>query len=720
MSGTKGFSYYFWVKANSQFVKDFRLRFINHRDEFLVQVIELGDLNSSTLGHFPKGAYYQMAKKNWILIAHDDEELLGYLLFRVVRKNNSISITHLCINEKFRSSGVAKTLLDHLVKTYRNKFLAITLKCRDDYAIANSFWNKYGFRSVATIRSRSKAENYLNTWRFELDAVGLFGKEEIDGEVINALLDLNIIIDLRDKNESEYKLQALMSDWFRDEVEYYFASETYYELLRDSYIERRKKTQQFIKQFKEVGALDDNNFELITNNISLILGDHSVNDRSDIKQLATAIQNRMDFFITRDAGLLDRSLEIYKRFQIEVVKPTEFILNLDSLINSSKYQPARLAGANYDICRIKSNEIDKIISDFLRIDKQERKSDFKVKVNSILSNTQTGFGYVVIDREGIFQGISGYSVDANSVVVDFVRTTKTPLSTTLFIQMINSIIQFAVSNGHPQIIINDNYLSSIEINVLREFRFEKNENCWIKLNLKGISKIEELADKLVDFAHYEFVIRLKTLSNLKLDQNELLEIERKLFPIKIESYEIPSFIIPIKPYWASQLFDHISASEQLFGSNASISWSRENVYYRSGQPRIVTAPARILWYLSDDHTSGRRQSIVACSYIDDVDLDEAKIMYNKYKRFGVYQWAEIFDLAGKDIKKEIMGIRFSDTELFTEPIKYKDVKKLLLHWTGKAYTFQSPVRITQKIFLELYRIGFNIPSYEKESPSAIN
>ena len=42
-------------------------------------MIALGDKNSKTLGHFPRGAFMENARKKWIITAKIDDVVIGYL-----------------------------------------------------------------------------------------------------------------------------------------------------------------------------------------------------------------------------------------------------------------------------------------------------------------------------------------------------------------------------------------------------------------------------------------------------------------------------------------------------------------------------------------------------------------------------------------------------------------------------------------------------------------
>ena len=128
---------------------------------------------------------------------------------------------------------------------------------------------------------------------------------------------------------------------------------------------------------------------------------------------------------------------------------------------------------------------------------------------------------------------------------------------------------------------------------------------------------------------------------------------------------MPSFIIPIKPFWAMHLFDYELGNQHLFGGDPHLVLNVENVYYRSSFPYILEAPARILWYISEGKAKyPGSKAIRACSYLDEILVDKPKILFSKFQHLGVYHWDDIYKVAKFDVNNEIMAFKFSKTELF--------------------------------------------------------
>ena len=96
------------------------IEIIENDNDKLRQVIELANQNSKTLGFFPKGAFIQKAHEKKILVALEDEEVIGYLLFDYNTKVQIVYIVHLCISQFHRGKGIAKNLIAKLETVAEN------------------------------------------------------------------------------------------------------------------------------------------------------------------------------------------------------------------------------------------------------------------------------------------------------------------------------------------------------------------------------------------------------------------------------------------------------------------------------------------------------------------------------------------------------------------------------------------------------------------------
>ncbi|MDR0892795.1 MAG: GNAT family N-acetyltransferase [Mediterranea sp.] len=682
-----------------------QIEYIDNNHPFLQEVITLGNKHSSTLGFMPEGAFLEHAQKKWIIIAHDEENFVGYLMFRVVPRRQRIAIVHLCVKEDFRGKNVTTLLLDTLRDKYKHTYNGISLSCRTDYVHATEVWKRYGFVCKYRKRSRSVEENYLNVWWYDFNRPDLFNMANQSSLKVKALLDANIIIKLRDELEEYEPSQdprVLLADWLVDEVDYYYAPEILNEITRDKNQERIQRTRNFLRNFVEAKFDIEECKNLATELMQYI---HGVieNDQSDRIQLASAIASETSYFVTLDIGILEKRHEVEDKFNIQIFTPKEFVLEIDQLLNKEEYSPGKLAGVTlHTISKVSSSELGDYIDLFLAKSYSEKKASFQNIVLAEANNIQISKIKVVKANQRPIAFL-GYRCVNGLLIVSFLRMVETEYKQTLFMQLVSDCINKAIKNGITQIQIKEAFLSESQEATLNRMGFDKIDAEWIKTISNLILKSSEI-EEVGRFINASLIERLKTIDDLERTRL-LIEIERKLFPLKFSDLDVPCYIIPIKPYWAGQLFDPYISGSTLFGADEKRMWNYENVYYRSTRPIKEIAPARILWYASADNKLSRQQAIIASSYLDEVMTDKPKILFRKNKHYGIYEWQNIYDLCNKNIEKPIRALRFSGTEVFMNPVKLSSIRDIFIANGKPSNTFASPVKIGSNIFNQIYQAG---------------
>jgi Predicted nucleic acid-binding protein, contains PIN domain len=683
-----------------------QIEYIDQQHRFFSDVVSLGKKHSSTLGFMPEGGFIEHAEKRCIIVAHNGSELAGYLMFRLVSKRYRISIVHLCVKESFRGQNIATCLLNMLRGKHEAKYNGISLSCRSDYTHATNVWHRYGFVCKYKKRSRSIDENYLNIWWYDFNKPDLFSVAHQASVKIKVLLDANIIIKLRDGHEEYEPSQdprALLADWLADEIDYYYAPEVLNEISRDKNNERANKTRAFLGNFMEA-KFNIEECKIVVEELEKYIHGTTVNDRSDRIQLASAIASETSYFITLDAGMLEKRSAVEKYFDIQILSPQELILEIDELLNKEEYSPTRLAGVTFHtIAKVSKTELDSYIDIFLSKSNSERKSSFQNIVYAETTNIQNS--EVKIIKAGNKPiAFLGYRCDENVLIVSFFRLAETEKKHTLFMQLISDIINKSTNNNLSKIQINEIFLSENQQGILVRMGFEENSGIWTKMVVNRMINSSDFTEIDARFNGHPLINRLNVVEEDE-KQQLLIDIERKLFPLKFLDLNIPCYIIPIKPYWAGQLFDQYISGSTLFGADEKRIWNFENVYYRSTRPITEIVPARILWYASTDKKSTRSQAIVASSYLDEVITGMPKVLYQQNKHYGIYEWKHIFDLCNKDINIPIRALRFSGAEVFQRPVKLSSIRDIFLANGKPANTFASPVKIDFQIFNQIYQIG---------------
>lgn len=686
-----------------------KIQIVDHKDKLLSAVINLGKKHSKTLGLFPEGAFRDHARKKNIYAAVEDEIVLGYILFRITQSKQTLSIAHLCVGEEHRGKGLAKALLDKVKENYSTRVKGITLSCRKDYIDASRFWEKYGFKAMQTKRSRSKQENYLVKWWYDFNIADLFSSTLYETDKVNALLDCNIIVKLRDEPcLQNTEALSLIADWLEEEVEYFYAPEIFNEINRDENQKRAAESRKFLHGYKQA-AFDRHEKELIYTWLEQFLTGTSSNDISDKKQLAECIASGIEYFITLDKNLLDLSDEVYAKYSVRIIRPSDFILVIDHNIKGRDYNPLRVAGAEFEYSNIRKEELETLVG-LQWLGKGEKKHELRSKLNAVIADIKNAEVKLVKDRTQNCVAFFAAIITCDGFCVKVIRVAKVKAATILFQQLIKDIIGLALKSNCAVLKIEEQFLTIDRIGILETFGFELKNEIWYKVNINEIGESINIlrSDQAIQNL-WNVNELIHVINGLSGDAQNFFKIklEKKLWPVKFTDIKIPVYIVPVKPHWAAQLFDHYAANHSLFGAKAELTWSNENVYYRSIKPVSEFAPARILWYVSSESktVTGRGRCIVATSYLEEVHIGPAKTLYQKFKNFGIYEWKDINELSKNEAYNDIKALKFTDTEVFKKPVSLAQINKIFGTHGKAANTFASPVEVSTEIFNDIYRIG---------------
>ena len=183
-------------------------------------------------------------------------------------------------------------------------------------------------------------------------------------------------------------------------------------------------------------------------------------------------------------------------------------------------------------------------------------------------------------------------------------------------------------------------------------------------------------------------------------------LEKTLRPLKLTNDALDTLVVPVMARWAQHLFDSGLAEQTLFGADPNLALIWENTYYRS--PRSlgdISPPFRILWYVSQDRRFLGAGQIRAYSVGSNVEVLPARLAYKRYRRLGVYDWQQVCRIAGGDPGGSVMVIRFSDIEVFKNPIDRNRFSAMLEGSDHKKVSLRGPQRISETAFAYIYSEG---------------
>ena len=307
-------------------------------------VDELMKDNSSTLGFLTREALLEgFIKKEGALGAKtDDGQLVGYLLFAAYP--NYFRIAQLCVSENSRGQGIAKRLVESL-KNFATTQKVIKLHCRRDFP-ATHLWPQFGFVASGEKPGRSQERHPLTLWCLTLaedDQLSLFQARTSD-DTLDVIIDAQIFFDFDEPDSDKSQpSKALISDFLIDSLNLRVTDELLNEINRNSDLSQREKSRNRAINFFPVEPAP-RLIENFVKNLRKILPDDRPNQESDIRQLAKAAASDINIFVTRDDALLNKAESISELTRLQVLSPTELIIQLHELSERQSYMPTRVSG----------------------------------------------------------------------------------------------------------------------------------------------------------------------------------------------------------------------------------------------------------------------------------------------------------------------------------------------------------------------------------------
>lgn len=668
--------------------------------ELFEAVIALHTGKKATLGPFPRGAFEDHAAKGWILGAvADNGRLAGYLLYR--RSRSKATIAHLTRHDDFAGSGVPKLLVDE-TKSRTKDSPGISLHCRRDYGL-NDMWSGFGFTVRGTRPGRGSDGALVDYWWFDHGHEDLFSlaAESEDCAQLAAAVDANVLYDLVDSNRPHHDdTSVLLAEWLRDSLELCVTPEIYHEISRNDNLAEQQRTREFtsgLRTLKTVTSEFDGAYNFLCEKFGEPI---TVRDKSDFRQLAHSIAADVPFFVTRDDTMLQRHDTVLEQFPIRIVHPTDLVNHFDTLRRSAAYRPVLLKGSSWQRKLVVAPDIDAIVAAF-KHDNRERNSELERALRGWLAHPESYQLFAIHDGGGTREIVASVSIsDPLRCEILLLRHLDSPASPTLVRHIVHEILGALPKAGWRHFIVTEPYLSDASRHALESLGFFHTGEAWHKLSVSGIRTTEELkavvaASTLPDALRGIFELWL----NGEPDHDQM---EHAFAPVKITAYLQASFVVSIRKGWAEQLFAEAFDGQTLLATSDRLLIGIEGVYYCSANNRHLTAPSRVLWYVSGSGNSGGPMTVIGCSHIEEIAVERPKVIFPKYRHLGVYSFYEVRDAAGGSNGNDVTAFRFTRTERFLTPVTLEQLKAI-----GVAQP-QNPRKISNDQFAAIYRIGMNL------------
>ncbi len=620
----------------------------------------------------------------------DNGDISGYILY--AKNEDWFRIAQLCVAEDFRGKGIAKELVDTLKeRATTQKF--ITLRCRRDFP-AHKMWPRLGFFALTEKEGRSRAGHILVQWCFTLskdDQLDLF-QEKTYSDALDVAIDAQILFNLYESTDVMTPSQALYENYSEDSFFLQITEETYNEIDRNESQERRHDSRNIAYRFPKI-EYDRDLVEDFEQALKSVLSGRTESDISDIRQLAITASSETNIFVTEDQSLLQKADAISHLTGLQVLSPTQLIIQYETRQNRS-YRQHSVIGNDLSWDKISSTDLPTFqYEKFLT--HGERKGKLRERWEHFLSMSKSNqFECRLLRSRDDILAIRVIENDPNGCVIHLGRVAQCNNRENLESFLVADTVRSAVKRNINTVMIKNDSFTPNFMNICRRIGFQKYHNGLIKFCILGNVSREELMSII-----RERCSGVVSLYDAMLDH----ELEESCSPVDLimDRRNGDYFLVPIKPDYAMSLIDRLGPRDDLFGGDSRTLLIWDNVYYRSmTHHKVLKSASRILWYVSTP-----RKEVMAVSHLDRVEVGMPGELFKKYRKFGILDWPEIYRICHENTTRRIMALQFSHTFPLRRSIPLNELRKVCLEDNVKMVV-QSPWKIPVSTFRKLYRIGF--------------
>jgi len=331
---------------------------------FLDQVRAAADAHRGVFGFFPASVYNEFARNDnlYVIVEKTQEKSLyaGHLLFD--RRYPRANVRQMFTSPKYRRLSLASKLINYFCKSLTDVgFTSIYARVAEDLEEANDFWQKHDFFVQRVDIGRGARKRKILVRCHELESPQLFPTRNIShhnplgleisrsNDVPLFLLDLNVLFDVA---KPRRRLHANAVSLFQAERMSYcrlaISDEIREELVRTTQSGKTDPMLGYATIFPSFPLLKEKNGDGLTGIlVSLVFKDKqdnlqlNDNDQSDLRHLATVIQNDLAGLITNDGIILEAAPKIKEKYGIEVLSPEAFILDESDQTDNMCYETLR-------------------------------------------------------------------------------------------------------------------------------------------------------------------------------------------------------------------------------------------------------------------------------------------------------------------------------------------------------------------------------------------
>lgn len=309
---------------------------------YLDNVREAADANRDSLGFFAASVYQEFARGGFLYVLAKKQSnqfsYAGHLLF-------SCSFPRAHVRQIFtlpayRRRNMAENLLRHLRDSLTQLgFISIYARVAEDLPDANAFWERNGFCIQRVERGGTTRNRSILVRCHELPSPQLFPSSGItnvnplgppplaSSDVPLFLVDLNVLFDVLPRRLRRNEAASLFQAERMNSCRLAISSEIAEELKRTAYAGKTDPMEAYISLFPTFPLADGVHISALLGELAtLVFPGRTLSDaaKSDLRHIATSIENNLAGFITNDSEILAASSEIQTRYGLQVISTAAF------------------------------------------------------------------------------------------------------------------------------------------------------------------------------------------------------------------------------------------------------------------------------------------------------------------------------------------------------------------------------------------------------------
>lgn len=664
----------------------------------LERAIRLGDANRRYLGLLTPPAYRDYAANGTLLCAVDGGgRLLAYAAFRLPR--DEVVLAHLVVDREAKGRGLARALVDEIGRRHSPR-RGIKARCRRDFP-ANGMWPALGFVALGDSPGRSRVGALLTTWWRDHGHGDLLSWDGGHPERLAAALDANVFFDLHAAAPAPADTTRTIMVGLGDRVELLVTPELHNEIHRGTRDSERAALHAAVNSFPSVAAPQDRVDAIEAALLKARGGGRrsSASDRSDVRHVAWAAAAGVTVLVTRDERAI-RTLgpAAEEVGGVRLVTPHDLVALVDEAEDAPSYRPEALLGTGFSVREAGDADRD-VLASFRSAGGGETARDLLATLRGLAAGRPATRRLLVFDPAGQPAALMGTLPRDGRLEVPLLRVRARALRATLAAQAVAVVRGLAQEAGASLIVLTDPHADAEVVEAAVADGFGRADGATAAVAVQGRATAREHALRVRGLlAGHDDVAAalgplLDALDSLAVDPAQpalAATVEHRMRPAVVTDAELPSFLVPIKPAWASELF---GAPAQLYDRPSGLGMSLEHVYYRSARPAREVAPARVLWYVSAGGPMGSH-AIARSTLAEVVDGPPADI-WRRFRRLGVYRRCDVEAAAGTT--GVVRALRVADTRLLPAPVPHARLRELAAGF-GQTLNVQSPFRLSLGLF----------------------